>query len=246
LSGRLEVLSCDKCGAPVPLASDSATTCPRCSSEVAVPEAHRALHDERQELREDRAQAEVAWKKLPRALPEWLGLGVAVWPIVGGAVATVVLPVVALINNWFGLRDLDAEGWKLVIMGLVGVLFFWVLLILDLFVIRLTYGYDDEMRSYAALEREGGAHGCRVCGAPLFFREQDLAATCDYCGADSVLVRLSWRTRSRLDAAKREAKTSLKEAVSQLQFIRGEQGLFRIIAWSVFGACYLVACCVVL
>jgi len=175
-----------------------------------------------------------------------VGTNLAVWLIVAGVVLVVVLPAVALVDNWYGLRDLDGEGWRFMIMGLAGILCLWVLLILDLFVIRLTYGYDEEMRSYGAVVLDDGAHGCRVCGAPLSFRPQDLAATCDYCGADSVLVLLSRRSRGELDEAKREAKKSLGEAVSQLEFIRGEQGLFRIIAWSVFGACYLIACCVVL
>jgi hypothetical protein len=68
----------------------------------------------------------------------------------------------------------------------------------------------------------GGAPLCRTCGAPLAADPQALAATCGYCGSDSLLEQIPV---SELAASLGEALTTLEQAARRLRTRRAMLGL---------------------
>lgn len=60
----------------------------------------------------------------------------------------------------------------------------------------------------------GGAEQCRVCGAPLDERADQLHARCVYCGADN-LVHLAAAPLSQLEDAMKAACTDLESAIAE-------------------------------
>jgi hypothetical protein len=73
-----------------------------------------------------------------------------------------------------------------------------------------------------APEREGTPPGCRSCGAPLDAAPEALAATCLYCGTDSLLEvmplgALAGRLRRTLDTL-RDASLALRRRRRLLGF----------------------------
>jgi hypothetical protein len=62
--------------------------------------------------------------------------------------------------------------------------------------------------------RAGAPPSCRECGAPLAVEEGALAATCAYCGTDSLVADLPTTAESR--ARRRAAERTLAEAADAL------------------------------
>jgi uncharacterized Zn finger protein (UPF0148 family) len=200
----LAPLSCPSCGGAVPLGRLATVACPYCAATVEVPAAWRAAVDAR--AAEDRVRAEVEprWRSLSRPPPRLEALAAALLFALPPAATALVQA-----TRWpplSPLASLLAVALPAVLPG--ALLWLW------LAALRATLlGFRLELAARPPATA-GGPVACRGCGAPLSVEGDALAATCAYCGADSLVVDLPPSAASEERA--RSALHTLAEAVSAL------------------------------
>jgi predicted RNA-binding Zn-ribbon protein involved in translation (DUF1610 family) len=201
----LEPLQCQACAGPVALVEAATTPCPYCGVDVAIPAAHvTALATQRQTSATRRA-AEPVWGKLSAGNPPWLA---------GVAVVMVVLlpPLVTLVASLVPYPPLSHAAiiaffaLPAVVPG--AALYAWAGAV-DATVTR----FNDAMAA-APPARDKAAPGCRSCGAPLSVEPEAIAATCVYCGTDSLIEHVP---QGQLTAKLRSATRTLAEGVARLR-----------------------------
>lgn len=199
----LRPLRCDACGSPAPLAERPAVRCPACGGEVPVPADYLEAARLRRADVEARRAAEPLFARLVRPRPWVHGAGLALLaglpPLVTAAssLAWPFHPPAAL----FGLLTVPA-----LLPGAATCV--WA---------RVAAATARPFREALAATRPAGGQGppgCRSCGAPLEAAPDALAATCLYCGTDSLLEALPL---GELGAALRGSLTRLRDATGALR-----------------------------
>ena len=220
----LTVLSCDECGAAVPLpAAGERAPCAHCGGSAVVPPAYRARQTELALARAALRSAEHQWRELPRPLPLWVA---AVAP----PAMALGLPVFIVLNvlGW------AFWGWyptpfHMLALGIFTPVFAVIFFGIDLAAKR---SYARRVRAMAARRTPEG-WACRRCGGPLELIEDSLAASCGYCGADSVLSDPGPRWRRWLASEQDRAERSLQKAVAAVRDSRSNTRVVRIVVLSV-------------
>lgn len=196
----LQVLCCQACGAPVPLAEGDELTCPYCQATVAIPPEYRALRDVERDAAAKRTKAQSLFKSLghPPGLFLRLWAGVSV-----GLGYLFLLPFVFVFAGIAVSKGTDAIS-KTVQANLADTLsnaqYFTLIAglmftTLGLPIVLGVYGRrrtNSRRRVQAALaamppKREGAPLACRKCAAPLPVQAGALGETCYYCGADNLV-----------------------------------------------------------
>jgi hypothetical protein len=219
----LEVLRCGSCGAAVPLVDGSTAPCMHCKTDVQVPPAHRRRHEELEQVRESRRLAEAEWRALPRPLPPWLARTLPPAFVVGLVPYLALMIIAWVFWGWFP-SPLHFLGW-----GVFTPIFAVIFLGID------ALGRRAHCRAIfvmSAVHDETG-WSCRACAAVLCLQPDTLAATCDYCGADSVLTDPGPRWRAWLADEQRSAKRSLGQAIGAIQDAARERRLTTIVVAAV-------------
>lgn len=207
----LRPLRCDACGNPAPLVEQPVARCGACGGDVPVPADYLQAARLHQAAAAARAAAEPVFARLTRPSPASATAGLvllAALPPVVTVAANLALPLepqAAL----FGLLTLPA------LLPGAG-LWLWAS------AAAATALPFREALAAAAPERLEGPPGCRSCGAPLTVEPGALAATCLYCGTDSLLEVLPLSDLSR---ALRASLTSLRDGARALRRRRVLLGL---------------------
>ena len=210
---QLQPLRCGSCGAPVPLAEAEHVHCPHCGSEVALPPGYLEAMRLHRETAAARRAAEPVWQALAR-------------PRSGGLSALAMLlvvflpPLATLLANLVPYPPLS----KMAIMAFVTLpavlpgagLYIWTLA-----VDATAVGLRNQL-SAKPPPRGGGSPTCRNCGAPLEVEADAVAASCAYCGTDSLVVGIG---EAELAGGLRAAVRTLGEAVRRLRVRRVLLGL---------------------
>ncbi len=208
----LTPVRCHSCKGSVPLIAQSQVSCPYCGTQVAIPADYVAAAAARSQQIAARREAEPLWRKLS-------GSGYKTG-IVFGASLLFTLPVVA--SFIAHLREPPMP--QLVIFArfvgpaLLPGLLIWIWAAA---VGATKRSMIDAMAARPA-EKEGHPPSCRECGAPLATEERALAASCAYCGTDSVLVDIAV---DRERAAAEQALRTLDDANTALARRRFTVGL---------------------
>jgi hypothetical protein len=215
-TGKLDVLNCPGCGAPVPLGEGDAARCVRCAAEVPLAPAHRALRDAERAKHAANAAALDLFKRLgtpPSRLARWwasVPLGwiyLFAWPVLfvaAGLLVAVQLDRLAPLLGGMAADMLSQTAY----FGIVAAVLFLVMgvpLALAVYGHRRTNARRDLQAALAAIPppSEGGPAQCRACGGALTVPAGALGTNCDYCGADN-LVRMpdAWVGSLRRRAAR--------------------------------------------
>lgn len=203
---RIAPLRCDACGAGVPLVREAMATCSFCKAMVPVPPAYLAAADAHAAEARVRRDVEPQWAALTTPPP-------ARWGSVGMAMVALLPPVATLVAV---LAPAIPPG-RVTVLAQVA-----IPALLPGAVLWLRRGAVAAtlLRFRAALAavpapRAGEAPGCRSCGGALAVPAGALAATCGYCGTDSLVGELPPRGESarRLGGALR----TLAEATAALR-----------------------------
>lgn len=205
MTAALTPLRCPACDGPVPLVDAATTPCASCGAVVTLPAAHVEALRAATAAAAARAAALPAWRAV--ATPRSPRLATA------GVALVVVLPVIATVIA----TVLPSPPWaRLEVLALAAVpaigpgaaLYLWVHAV-NATVVRVA----DAL--VAAPPAAGtSAPSCRRCGAPLTLAPDAIAATCAYCGTDSLVDRPPLATlRSRLH----DTLATLDQAVAALR-----------------------------
>lgn len=185
---NLTPLSCPSCGAGVPLVAAPASRCTFCGAEAPVPPDYVEAARAREAEGALRREVEPRWAALSRPAPRAAFL----W----GMALVVLLPPIATLlghllpsaplarSDVFGLLTLPAlvPGAALWLWaGAVGATV-------------LRYRLDLAANAPA---RPNEPPSCRSCGGALAVAEGAIAATCGYCGTDSLTADLPRAAASR-------------------------------------------------
>ena len=183
-------------------------------------------------MREARVEAEAAWRQLPRPLPAWLA-----WMLPGLIALGLPAYVVCMILGW------AFRGWFPTPLHMLGWGIFTPIFAVIFFGIDAAAARSYARRSLAMnAQWTGEGWSCRACGGPLATEPNRLAATCDYCGADSVLTSGGARWQAFIRQGHAEAVTSLAQAVDSLAASRKERRLTRIIVFACILPFWLLFC----
>ena len=210
---RLKILSCSGCGAPVPLALSETVQCEYCGTRVPVPPDYLRAPQARVREAEVRRAAEPVFERLSTDVPKWTK-----W--VAAPSILLLPPVAALAGSLVFSPPLPvaAIAALLVLPALLpgAALWTWTSAVAATLV-----RFRDALGARPP-SRPNGPAECRSCGAPLVVEPNALAATCNYCGTDSLLatVPVSGYTK-RLS----ETVHTLEEANSKLRTRRILLGL---------------------
>lgn len=174
----LEPLRCGACGGDVALVAEAATQCRYCQARVPIPPAHLEALAAREQAARLRKAVEPRWRRMTAQAAWWTE-----W-VAAGLILCLppMLSLAAVFLLWFPMPMVDGLVF-VAIPALVpgGVLWVWAI------ASRATAQRLDRGLWAGPPERAGGNPTCRCCGAPLTVEAGALAATCTYCGADSVL-----------------------------------------------------------
>ncbi len=199
---RIAPLKCETCGANVPLADGEATACRYCHSVVPIPATYQELRRDGEKAREARRAVESMLRTcLGRSVPPWAPQ-LYKWTVIPAAVLGVPLALGLTQGEyrWF-VREWAVFGMMVPFLAsLLPWLVLWAYTKPGLYMAALGV-------SLRPAPRRPDAEGfdCGECGAPLSVEPDALAATCDYCRADSWVSK----TASGYDAkeeATRDAK----------------------------------------
>lgn len=211
---KLAPVSCSGCNAPLPLAVPApSVACPYCGTANELPASYVEAAALRQREHEARRQAEPLWRKLGRGAPGWS--------------AALALPLLVLLPPLATLCGLLLPGLDLGVAEVTALFTLPALLpgaglwIWSSAVSATTLRFRAALAA-SAPAREGGAPGCRNCGAPLEAAAGDLTATCGYCGADSLLEQIPVNDIAR---GLGQTLTSLGQATTALRRRRAILGL---------------------
>jgi len=199
---NLVPLQCHACGGDVPLVAAPATRCVYCGASVAIPREHveaLALHAEARALR---VSVEPRWRRMTaEASPwtEWIAVGLALLlpPSISAVAAfATASPLPTVDGLVFVAVPALAPG---------GVLWVWAI------ASRATAQRLHGALGAAPPKRAGGNPTCRSCGAPLPLEPGAVAATCAYCGVDSIVDAAARRpARAALGAEVRTLRDALR------------------------------------
>lgn len=173
----MKPLSCERCGGPVPLSTSESRACPWCAAPVALDEAYAAQRERLALQARLRREAEPQWAALSRAPPQ----GVA---NVSLAALLLAPSIVGMLGASMELAAPKVIGFGILPATLPGAAgWLWAA------AIELTV--RGARRGVAARRIRDDRPGCRGCGAPLELEPGALAASCGYCGTDSVVLDLA-------------------------------------------------------
>jgi predicted RNA-binding Zn-ribbon protein involved in translation (DUF1610 family) len=220
---KLTPLKCADCGGSPPLAAAAATPCPFCGASVAVPPDYARAFEAQRAAREARAAAEPLWRRLRRGAPPWTG-----WV---GAALVLLLPSLAVAAAHLLLREPLASAEVIALFAVPALLPGGALLIASGAFKALGARFHDALAATPPA-KQGDPPGCRECGAGLSPAPDALAASCAYCGTDSVLDDLPV---AQLKTALSAALVTLSDGVRALRRRRatlalGVLGLALIVA----------------
>jgi hypothetical protein len=201
----LAQLRCPGCGAAVPLVPKARAACPFCGAAVDTPPAWLEAAEARAAEARARRAIEPRWRELTRPPPAW------VRPAAMALVA--VLPPAVTVALVYALTPPPGTAAAFALGALPGLLpgalaWLWAAAV-GATVVDVTLGL-----AAAPPARAGAPPSCRECGAPLAVEEGALAATCAYCGTDSLVADLPTTAESR--ARRRAAERTLAEAADAL------------------------------
>jgi LSD1 subclass zinc finger protein len=208
---RLSPVKCTGCAAPLPLAIPAPEVrCPHCSTANALPAAYVEAAALRKREAEARRQAEPLWRALEGGAPTWSRPA--------ALALIVVLPPVATLVAWLIPRlELGAVAVTAAVSlpALLPGAALWVWA-------SAVAGTTLRFKAALAARGDGSTPACRTCGAPLAPEPGALAATCGYCGSDSLLEKIPV---SELARSLGEAVTTLEDAARKLRTRRATIGL---------------------
>jgi len=201
----LAQLRCPGCGAAVPLVRAAQTACPYCGASVTTPPQWLEAAEARGAEARVRREVEPRWRELTRRPPAWLR------PVAMGLV--VLLPPAATAAVVYALTPPPGTAASFSLAALPGLLP-GALLWLWAAAVGATVVELQRTLAAAPPARAGAPPSCRECGAPLAVEPGALAATCAYCGTDSLVADLPAEAESR--ARHRAAERTLAEAAEAL------------------------------
>jgi len=197
----------------VPLVAGDATDCPYCQKRVEIPAAYRELRDaEAKRVESDSAARQLyaelarrpAW--ILRAIQgwfSWVALALGVYPamfIASAAVlgsAQVAVAWVASHRPTENLIDTGTSAFVRRVMGIsalysapLGFVFIYVGSTLGVYGRKRTISRLGLQNALAARTAHavGGSSECRICGAPLVAKDDEIGVACQYCRADNLLI----------------------------------------------------------
>jgi hypothetical protein len=205
----LAPLRCDGCGAAVPLpaAADlpASRACDHCGASVTLPAAYVAAAADAVALASARRAVEPSWRQAARAPAAWVGaLALALLLLLPGAAALVAILVPT--TPWPRLDVYSLAALPALVPGALLQLWFAAA--------RTTVAAASAAAVAIRLDGARATAGCRQCGAPLAVDAGALAATCGYCGTDSVLTGAPLARRA---GALARGRASLAELVAALR-----------------------------
>ncbi|MBX3128103.1 MAG: hypothetical protein KF718_15370 [Polyangiaceae bacterium] len=175
----LAPLTCPRCGSHVAVSLGAATRCRHCATELPIPELYRSAQAKLASAVELRRRVEVRWRRMT-AQASW-------WTEWVAAALMLFLPplaaVLAVYVVWFPLAMLDGlvfVATPAILPG--GILWVWAI------ASRATAARINAELLARAPSKPGGDPACRACGAPLAVDPEAFAATCLYCGTDSLVT----------------------------------------------------------
>ncbi len=231
----LQILSCQACGAAVPLGEGETVECPYCQTTVAIPDEYGALRDVERETAAKRTEAQRLFNTLGRP-PGWflrlwagasLGLGyLFLLPFVFVFAGIVISKGTDAISNTIHANLADTLT-NAQYFTLIGALMFTTLglpIVLGVYGRRRTQSRLRLQAAMAALppKRAGAPLGCRKCAAPLPIEADALGETCYYCGTDN-LVQMpeAWISKARGKTA--SLRMTIEEAARQDRAMRSSE-----------------------
>jgi len=234
----LEAFACPKCAAAVPLSDTAGARCKHCGHALTVPQAYLAASRALAAQQQARRRLEPLWRRLTVTM----GWG---W-LVAACVAVVLLPpALVTVDIWWvaaprGLFD------RLAFVAIPGLLPGSLLAVIVTANACTALGAAERLAARPPT-RELNAPRCRGCAAELSVDRAAIAASCGYCGMDSLLSGVTLRERARevgdeLD----EQVATLGDAISRLRLRRGLAALAAALvltpllglAWILSGATY--------
>lgn len=208
----LDPLVCTKCGAKVPLAVRERIPCNHCGADVDVPERWRMAAEAKAADERVRREVEPQWESLTR--PPRPALEVC------AAASVFLLPVLA---TWIVQSRVWPPPAPITTIGLVAVPALLPGALAWLWVATMAATVARLRSALRATGTVGGELGCRSCGAPLAPKDGEIAATCLYCGADSLVRDLP---PTRQSVAERDAAVlTLASAATTLRRRRSNVAL---------------------
>ncbi len=201
----LAQLRCPGCGAAVPLRREARTACPYCGASVETPPQWLEAAEAGEAEARVRREVEPRWRELTRRPPAWLRPA--------AMALVVVLPPATTAALVYALTPPPGTAAAFSLGALPGLLpgaLLW------LWTAALGATVVELQRTFAAAPpaRAGAPPSCRECGAPLAVEPGALAATCAYCGSDSLVADLPAATESR--ARHKAAQKTLAQAADAL------------------------------
>jgi len=209
---KLAPIKCSGCSAPLPLGVPQPhVACPYCGDDNALPAEYVEAAQLRSQEADARRQVEPLWRKLAQGAPGWSGVLAILLVVLLPPLATLVGVLLAQL----GTAEVVA------VISLPALLPGSGLWVWAGAVSATTLRFQASLAAHPSAEAEG-APLCRNCGAPLQPEPDALAATCGYCGADSLLQQIPVKSISR---ALGEALTTLEQATRRLRGRRAMLGL---------------------
>lgn len=206
---KLKPLTCENCGAGVPLRKGE-MVCPHCGTKASTPEEYFNVAKVRGEIN-DKIRSAAAY--LQRAT--FLGSNWARFATLFAAawLSAALVAVIALFNT----GNLEPYQTYLAYKAIFALgsfsSCFWVVSLLFGFAIWSTK-VKKALPVVELKENLGRAEtaNCAQCGGAIEYRPNDLASVCGYCGVETYRANLAWNLRSLTNKANEKANFSLVEA----------------------------------
>ncbi len=175
---NLVPLQCRACGGDVPVVAAPAARCVYCGASVTMPAEHLHALALQGEARALRRSVEARWQRMTHEASPWTE-----WIAV--LLCLLLPPAASALAAFAGASPMPMmDGLVFVSVPALapgGVLWVWAV------ASRATAQRLDGLLGAAPARRAGGNPTCRSCGAPLALEPGALAATCVYCGVDSLI-----------------------------------------------------------
>lgn len=221
-SSELREVTCNGCGAPVPLAPMTTTICAFCNSEVALPVLHVDLFQKMLSGSAQLAQADAIWRRLPLPLPRWAPM------VFAFAIVVVVLALTvtwaALLRSGTGLLGGPARSMVLIV---IGPSFVGLQLVLELLAWLSPCSRLEEQFSAYGDERFLGIVRCRNCGAPLTLSEHSVVIRCSYCKSDNLVRRLRRAAFRHARELAGHGRRQIDDAIATLRTLQMQRDFVR-------------------
>jgi hypothetical protein len=207
-------LQCVSCNAPVAVVDHSSTACIFCGTSNPIPQQYRDELRLTRELDEATRNAAREWSRLNQIrMPRWWFICAACAPfiLISGGLAACLIAGIGGVSSWNAVPLMTGAGIWLPLIPLQT-----TAAIVGIKMI-LVSGAASVGAAFAASppSAPGAPPGCRLCGAPLTVREDDLVVRCIYCKAESIIY-LDQSSLSDLQARIGSARSSLAQAMAAL------------------------------